>query len=205
MHDELLIDSKIQGLNRSALVNLMFNVVPALIVFPALGLSARWLDQRYPQTAEERLIEILGRTFEIMANPAGKRPLEALDEAFQTLANSIREAFHDISNQGQISPALYDRLNALLNLQHALEAANLECQNLASEIIALENTDIGDRFKLVAINGVETILLTLQDVARNRDELASTTRMQLLAAANHCERLIWLFGDMGKTYRLLSA
>ena len=36
-------------------------------------------------------------------------------------------------------------------------------------------------------------------------ELASSTRMRLLAAANHCERLIWLLGDMGKTYRALEA
>jgi hypothetical protein len=27
--------------------------------------------------------------------------------------------------------------------------------------------------------------------------------MQLLAAANHCERLIWLFGDMGRAYSAL--
>ncbi len=34
-------------------------------------------------------------------------------------------------------------------------------------------------------------------------ELDATTRMQLLGAANHCERLIWLFGDLGSSYRAL--
>jgi len=29
--------------------------------------------------------------------------------------------------------------------------------------------------------------------------------MQLLAAANHCERLIWLFGNMGQNYMALKA
>ncbi len=31
-------------------------------------------------------------------------------------------------------------------------------------------------------------------------ELDSTGRMQLLAASNNCERLIWLFGEIGHTY-----
>ena len=34
--------------------------------------------------------------------------------------------------------------------------------------------------------------------------LDSRGRMQLLAAANHCDRLIWLFGEMGRTYMALS-
>ena len=33
--------------------------------------------------------------------------------------------------------------------------------------------------------------------------LEPETRMHLLAAANHCERLIWLFGDLGRSYGAL--
>ena len=33
------------------------------------------------------------------------------------------------------------------------------------------------------------------------ETMDANARMQLLAAANHCERLIWLFGDMGSAYR----
>ena len=37
------------------------------------------------------------------------------------------------------------------------------------------------------------------------DPQDSTSRMELLAAANHCERLIWLFGDMGLAYEALES
>ena len=77
---------------------------------------------------------------------------------------------------------------------------------------------------------MDTIVLTLIDVAKERLEddsdllsamtsedgngikgvrsaylaeesgLDATERMQLLPAANHCERLIWLFGEMGRDY-----
>ncbi len=34
-------------------------------------------------------------------------------------------------------------------------------------------------------------------------ELDLGNRMKLLAAANHCERLIWLFGSLGRSYMKL--
>ena len=34
--------------------------------------------------------------------------------------------------------------------------------------------------------------------------LTAEDRMHLLAAANYCERLIWLFGEMGRSYRALA-
>ena len=37
------------------------------------------------------------------------------------------------------------------------------------------------------------------------EKMDANARMQLLAAANHCERLIWLFGDMGKAYTALGS
>ena len=35
--------------------------------------------------------------------------------------------------------------------------------------------------------------------------LDASQRMRLLAAANHCERLIWIFGNMGQNYMALKA
>jgi hypothetical protein len=219
------------------------------------------LARRYPQTAEEqlsrpryllqqtgddphnairlveleqaRLIEILTRTFEAMRANEGARQVENLNEAFQSLGQAIRDSVHDLSSQHQLSTALYERLNGLLNIQHSLETANAEVQSLASKIETLRGSGRGERFARVAVDGIDAILLTLLDVARNREELDlgllqqmtsedgmtrvrkaylaeedphdSTSRMELLAAANHCERLIWLFGDMGLAYEALGS
>ena len=243
------------------IVNLLFNVVPALIAFPAVGFWSRLLAKRYPQTAEEqlsrprylleqtgddphnalrlveleqaRLIEILTRTFEAMRSNEGAKQIETLDEAFLGLGKAIRESVHDLSSQHQLSTALYDRLNGVLNIQHSLETANTEVQSLATKIDALRGSGRGERFARVAVDGIDAILLTLLDVARERDQMDlgllqkmtsedgmtrvrkaylaednpgdSTSRMELLAAANHCERLIWLFGDMGLAYEALES
>jgi phosphate:Na+ symporter len=84
-----------------------------------------------------------------------------------------------------------------------------------------------------AIEGLDAILLTLIDVAKEQStedaqflemmtseeghgisnvrsaylaeesKLDPDARMKLLAAANYCERLIWLFGNMGRHYMAL--
>ena len=242
-----------------ALINLLFNVVPGVVVFPLVGVITKVLARRYPQTAEEqlskpkylleqsgddphnalrlieleqvRLIEILGRGFDAMRSGNSAAQMKQLDEGFVSLGDSIRNAISDLSNQHQLSPVLYDRLNGLLNIQHSLETANMEVQSLSSRLSLLEGTGLGERFSLVAIDGIDAILLTFMDVARDRTELDAellagmtsedgmtrvrkaylaedekmdpNARMQLLAAANHCERLIWLFGDMGSAYTKL--
>ncbi len=97
---------------------------------------------------------------------------------------------------------------------------------LSKEFQTLRRSQYGARFVNSAIEGLDTIVLSLLDYARERSEedallLDSITsedgngiknvrsaylaeesgldpeqRMQLLAAANYCERLIWLFGNM---------
>lgn len=242
-----------------AIVNLLFNFIPGVLIFATLDVWVRALAKKFPQTAEEqlskpkyllehtgedphnalrlieleqrRLIEILSQAFEAMRQRAGASHLASLDDAFQTLASAIREAIHDISNQHQLSPTLYERLNGVLNIQHSLETAIGEAQSLANALAALEGSERGARFARVAVDGVDAILWTLLDVAKERaavdiellermtsedgmtrvrkaylaedSQLDPTARMQLLAAANHCERLIWLFGDLGRSYRTL--
>ncbi|MEE8351385.1 MAG: hypothetical protein V3R37_04240, partial [Rhodospirillales bacterium] len=114
---------------------------------------------------------------------------------------------------------------------HSLEAANETIGGLANEFQALRESQYGARFVRSAVEGLDAIVMTLINVAKERSaedflllntitsengngikgvraaylaeesELDATERMQLLAAANHCERLIWLFGEMGRDYR----
>jgi len=244
-----------------ALINLLFNFVPGAFIFFTLDFWVGKLAARYPQTAEEqlskpkfllehtgedphnalrlieleqvRLIEILSQAFEAMRERGNQTRLATLDEAFVSLGSAIREAIHDISNQHQLSPALYERLNGVLNIQHSLETANAEVQGLAGGLTALAGSERGERFARVAVDGIDAILWTLLDVSKDRsaidieilqkmtsedgmtrvrkaylaedNELEASSRAQLLAAANRCERLIWLFGDLGESYRVLDA
>jgi phosphate:Na+ symporter len=242
-----------------ALINLAFNLVPGLLLFLLLRPVAGLLEKRYPETLEEqaskpkylhdhagedavsalglvereqvRLVEILPRYFGMMGEAAASSRLDGLHEAFRSLAGEIRAAIVDLSSRAHLSPEVYERLNGVLSLQHGLEGANDEVRELGRQLVALERTERGARFSSVTANGLETILLTLLDAARDRaaidldllekmtskdgmtrvrkaylaedGALDPSARMQLLSAANGCERLIWLFGDLGRTYRAL--
>ena len=121
----------------------------------------------------------------------------------------------------------------MLGIQDSLESANDVVAGLGKDFIALEQSHLGARFVGSAVEGLDTILLTLIDVAKERttedadllnvmtsedgngvasvrsaylaeeSELKLESRMKLLAAANHCERLIWLFGSLGRSYMKL--
>jgi phosphate:Na+ symporter len=240
-----------------ALINFFFNVVPGVLLFFLVKPAARALERRYPETAVDqaskpkylyeqasddpvsalrlieleqvRLVEILPRSFEAMRRGGEPSRLDALHEGFRGLAGAIRSAIGELSSRHQLSPETYERLNGVLSLQHGLEATNDEVRELARGLGALEGTERGERFARVAVDGIDAILLTVLDVARERSPvdigllekmtsehgvtrvrkaylaedsaLDPAARMQLLSAANNCERLIWLFRSLGRAYR----
>ena len=242
-------------------INLMFNIIPGVLIFVTLPFWHQGLMRVYPPTVEEqaskprylyvqatedpqgalrlieleqiRLIEILSKSFDAMRHGGDSRRLATLNDAFHTLSAAIREAIMDVSHRHQLSPEVYERLNVILNLQRGIETANEEVHSLGRALAKLRGNARGERFAQVAVDGIDTILLTLLDVARDRatmdaellkqmtsedgmtrvrkaylaedNELDATARIELLAAANHCERLIWLFGDLGSSYHALDA
>lgn len=246
-----------------AIVNLLFNGIPGVILLLTLSPCVRLLKKLWPETLEEqmakpkflhdraaddpdtgmdlivleqsRLVEFLASTFTEMRAEGDRGKLPGHQEAFRTLNASIREVISDLSTRHQLTDELYDRLNHLLNLQQSLESAFEVIDGLADEFLALEKSETGARFVGVAIEGLDTILLTLIDIAREKTEenvtllrlitseegngisavrsaylaeegkLMAELRNQLLAAANHCERLVWLFGRMGESFVALAA
>jgi hypothetical protein len=179
-----------------------------------------------------RLIELLSVAFDTQRGEGAHSKLPAYQDASKSLGGIIREAISDISTRRKLTSDSYDRLNGLLTLQHCLEAAGEAIGDLSEEFRILRRSRHGARFVESAIEGVDAIVLSLLEFARERSEedallLASLTavdgngigavrsaylaeegdldasqRMQLLAAANNCERLIWLFANM---VRCLSA
>ncbi len=177
-----------------------------------------------------RLLEFISTSLDTQRKSGDKSKLAAFQEASKTLGGTIREAISDMSTRHQLTTEAYERLNVLLNLQHSLEAANEAIGGVADEFQALRQSQYGARFVSSAVEGLDAIVITLINVAKGRSEedsvllnaitsedgngikgvrsaylaeesgLDATERMQLLAAANHCERLIWLFGEMGRDY-----
>ena len=247
------------GGTQIAIVNLIFNAVPGVVLFMGLSLNVRLLQRFWPETIEEqiskpkylhdyathdpetalqligleqiRLIEILSNAFGTMREGADRSQLTAYHEAFKTLSGIIRDAISELSSC-RLSTDAYEQLDRVLNLQYSLETASDEINNLGEKLQNLRTTAFGARFAKVAVEGVDAILLMLIDVARERSiqhadllnaitsedgigrvrkaylaeesELEKEGRWQLLSASNHCERLIWLFGELGRTYMTLS-
>lgn len=242
-----------------AFINLMFNVVPGIVVFPLVPWVTLTLGRRYPQTAEEqlskpkyllehggddphsalrlieleqlRLIDIIVHRFDAMGEGSKGSSMQPLDDGFRSLAEHVRGAIADLGQQGQLPSSVYGRMTALVNIQHGLETADAEVQSLAREVDVLKGSGLGERFSLVAIHGIGAISMTLKDVAGGRSEadanllaamtsedgmvrvrkaylaedesMDATARLHLLAAASHCERIIWVFGELGDAYRRL--
>ncbi|MFC1835405.1 hypothetical protein ACFL2Q_11830 [Thermodesulfobacteriota bacterium] len=184
---------------------------------------------------QTRLIRLLSNSMDAIREGVAERQLPALGEAFTTLGRTIGDAISDLSSGHNLSAEAYDRLNLLLNLQHSLHTANEEVGALGNELESLRQTSYGRRFSRAAVEGIDIIALTLLDVAGQRSpedaeflftmtsddgkglasvrsaylaeesQLDSAARMKLLSACNHCERLIWLFGEMGRKYMSLKA
>ena len=246
-----------------ATVNLLFNSLPGVVLFVLIGPSAKLLESVWPETLEEqaskpkyihdkatedpdsalylieleqiRLIEFLSTSLDTQREGGAPSKLLAYQEAFKTLGEIIKETIFDLSTRHKLTPEIYERLDKLLHIQHSLEAASEAFGGLSKEFQALRKSSHGARFVNSAVEGLDTIVLSLLDVAKERSEedaillntmtseegngikgvrsaylaeesgLEASQRMRLLAAANHCERLIWLFGNMGKNYMALKA
>jgi len=243
------------GGTQIAIVYLIFNAVPGLVLFILLTPGVRLLGHFWPVTLEERaskpkylhdhatddpltalhlieleqarLLKTLSNSFGAMREGAEQSQFTAFHEAYKTLSGTIRDTISDLPGR-HLSNDAYDQLDKLLNIQHSLDTASKEINRLKGKFEHLRQTPFGARFAKVAIEGLDVVLLMLIDAAKEQSaeyfglldamtsedgvarvrkaylaeesELDSTGRMQLLAASNNCERLIWLFGEIGRTY-----
>lgn len=258
-----LVGSATQAVARTdggqvAVVFLIFNVVPGVLLYPLLRPASRLLERLWPETPIEqaarpnflhdrmsddpetalelveleqlRLLASLGDFLNTLRSGSEPGRLDHHREAYTSLSGLIGEAIADLSTSTKLSHDFFERLNSLMNIQHSLLSASEVLGEMADEFAALRQSRIGARFVTSAVEGLDAILLTLIDVAKERSpddarflemmtsedgngiknvraaylaeegELDPVQRMKLLAATNHCERLIWLFGNMGRNY-----
>lgn len=242
---------------------ILFNLIPGLVLMPLLSPATRLLQWIWPDTEVEvasrpryvhehaaadtetgmdlvaleqaRLVGYLSDMFDTLRDDRPPSAFGPIHEAFGVLAGTIRETIDDLASGRRMAQHSYERLNALLSFQHALDAAAETVWGIAAERRILLANEVGRRFVTSVVEGLDTVVLMLCDVLREHDAgdramLAAMTddqgngmksvrsaylaeeraldpdeRLHLLALANHAERLIWLLGNMGKNEPAIAA
>lgn len=246
---------------QSAIVYLVFNLAPVPLLLLALKPTARILEKISPETAVEeaskpkyladklpsepavaqqlieleqvRLFGLLISGLNAMRVSHGERQRDEALDAFDSLSNAIEAAIHQLTSQPNMTSESFEHLDGVLKIQRSLDAARTAIQGLGTEIFYLRKNAPDLSFPDAVVEGLDTILHILADVARNRqqedidivlrmtsdegngtksvrtaylageDRVGDGDRLHLLAAANYCERLIWLSAETCKSYQNL--
>ena len=194
---------------------------------PAIAVTLIELEQT-------RLLDLLGAALADLRPESGRRNIADDVEAFDSLARVIDDAVADVTDGQPLTAEDYERLDVLLRIQNDAKASRDALSGLGIEIAKLRQAAPDLPFTDSVVEGLDTIFQVLTDVARHgggedigfllqmtseegngtksvrtaylagEHGLTAEDRMHLLAAANYCERLIWLFGEMGRSYRALA-
>jgi len=241
-----------------AFVFLIFNAVPGFLLYFLISPIAELYAKLWPETVEEtisktkyihsliledstsalelihleqnRLLEIISSSFETMRDDAKELKRKLFHEAFETLSVSIHETITDLTRKTTLSSDEYTQVNLILNNQHILEDINLSLEKLGSDLTTIKTMKIGKQFGTIIVDGLDTILMTLVDISKEKDEfdieilgimtssdgkgiakirsayldeeseINTEGKMLLLSATNLTERLIHDFGQVGINY-----
>ena len=194
-------------------------------------------DRKDPDNAIElvnleqiRLLDIISKSFNGIREGKDIMVIKAYHDSFAVLSEIIRGVITDLTSSGTLSATQYSRINILLSNQHMFEEANTSLKKLGRELYSLESNAKGQIFSNIVVEGLDTILLSLKDVAADYDEddmmllkimtssdsrgiekirsaylsgeddFDKSGKMLLLSATNLTERLILLFGEIGHNY-----
>ena len=161
--------------------------------------------------------------------------IKAFHESFKVLSEIIGNIIEEIMSKASLSPSDYERINTLMDNQHLLVTMNESLELLGRELKDLENNDETEQLSHMAVEGLDTILLSLKDIATEYSEedmlilqnmtsgegkglsrireaylgedhdLTPELKALLLSATNHMDRLKQLFGSVGENYMKLSS
>jgi len=150
------------------------------------------------------------------------------------LSEIIGDVIDDIIKHAGLSVKEYERINILLDNQKQLMAMNQVLEDLGKELITLGRNEKTRTLARMAVEGIDTLLMSLQDIAASYSEedlyilrnmtssegrglsciresylsadmgLDPATKALLLSSTNHIDRLKALFGQLGQNYRKLA-
>jgi CPA2 family monovalent cation:H+ antiporter-2 len=183
---------------------------------------------------QARLFDIMSKSFDGLRGEADILQIKAFHDSFRVLSEIIDQATQNIMSNAKLSAADYERLNTLMHNQHLLVSMNETLEELAKELKSLEQVDQTSSLPQKAVEGLDTLLLTVKALALNYDDaemgilksmtseedqgisrireaylgeeagLDAGTKALLLSCTNHIDRLRTLFGSVGDSYRKLA-
>jgi len=186
------------------------------------------------EAEQKRLLDLASTSFNSMRKREDVMRLKAYHESFKALSEIIEAAIRRVIDRANLSLAQYETINTLLDNHNSLISLNAVLEQLGRELLVLSAEDATRPLADLAVEGLDAILLTLIELAReyNAMEMAALNAMTssegkgfavirekylgtergvsaagkalLLSATNHMDRLRALFGEVGNNYRKLA-
>ena len=194
---------------------------------PAEAIEAVALEQK-------RLLEIISQSFNAIREGQDILQLKAFHESFNVLSQIIGGAIRQIMTDDSLTPEAYERINTLLDNQEQLESLNVVLESLGKELKQLGDHEQTRPLTLIAVEGLDAILMTLQDLAHAYNDidmqllanmtsedgkglsgirqsylgaekdLEASNKAVLVSATGNMDRLRSLFGKIGSNYQKLT-
>ena len=182
---------------------------------------------------QARLLNVMSESFNGLREDKGIMYIKAFHDSFKILSKIIGNAMVTIISSASLSPKEYERINILLANQDQLVALNNVLEDLGKELDSLSRHEMTANLSHMAVEGLDTILLSLMDIANDYSDedmvmlesmtseegglsriresyLSAETGLEagaktlLMSATNHMDRLRSLFRSVGENHRKLA-
>jgi CPA2 family monovalent cation:H+ antiporter-2 len=182
---------------------------------------------------QARLLNVMSKSFNGLREDKGIMYIKAFHDSFKILSKIIGNAIVTIISSASLSPKEYERINILLANQDQLVALNNVLEDLGKELDSLSRHEMTASLSHMAVEGLDTILLSLMDIANDYSDedmvmlesmtseegglsriresylgaetgLEAGVKALLMSATNHMDRLRSLFRSVGENHRKLA-
>jgi hypothetical protein len=182
---------------------------------------------------QARLLNVMSKSFNGLREDKGIMYIKAFHDSFKILSKIIGNAIVTIISSASLSPKEYERINILLANQDQLVTLNNVLEDLGKELDSLSRHEMTANLSHMAVEGLDTILLSLMDIANDYSDedmvmlesmtseegglsriresyLGAETGLEagvkplLMSATNHMDRLRSLFRSVGENHRKLA-
>jgi phosphate:Na+ symporter len=241
-----------------ALLYTIFNIIPGFLLLAVLPFISRLLSRFWPESLEEKLatprfiynniaedsesalqllkleqanlINLISATLALLRQKEGHLKMASYTEGYQSLNTTINETITEISSSTRLKFEQYDTLNQSITIQSKLNTLFENIVALSDNYRVLSKAGHGEQFINSSIEGLDLILMTLQDVVNLNDNedagllnvmtsesgngfkkvckaylsheknLDAEEKLNLLETMNRCERVIVSMGELGREF-----
>ncbi len=188
-----LVSSATDDMNmRIAYVFFTFNLIPGLLLLHVNKPITNLLNKYWPESDEERLskpkfihkdalkesssaltliqleqqrlIEIFCHEIDALRS-SERHNLNDLEDSFRNLFMCVHNAIHNLTQKRELSSDELNRLNLLMAVNHQIESTQNLLSLILNQLKTLERSPHGKHFYQSCIEGIDTVILLLNDLA----------------------------------------